>query len=693
MKTLCVITICSISCLISAASADTGDLIFYDTFLGTELNTDKWDEDVTGVPECSIDIEDHQLKSTFAGASTPQHAYAVSKMIPLPTNWSAVTISGQWYASQYQTGEHEIKVFDANEPSSFMRCAYVNWPSIHFHATDSDGLDQDTSRTMPTAYREFALTITRTGWTFVEDGTELVNTAYTDFANISNLRIQLGGWDYSANTGTMYFDTIVVTAEKPCNTTCPPDTMFCQLPDTPDQDWQGFDMVDYYTLPRYYEDYNDISDDVCVIRWWGLNRQYHAINEFEGYYTPCIRDPEICEEYRLCFAPPQAANPDLPDACSSIILVTPQKVDTGIEYYADGHYFPLYEYTVSIPCIEIPNPGFIAIQASECPDCLFSWLSAGDGIAKRWDEDSQGATGWYSDWKNRAICLSSPTDRPQNPCPCADAQFAPLNNLPLTLQHDPNEPTVYDFYFGPPEAQALWATDLTEPNYMISSLDPQTSYAWRMAARNASGTSYSSTFSFTTRGSYLGDLDLSDNIRLADYARFAAQWAAPDCHGCNNWCQGADLDYDGTMSLNDLALFAENWLAPWPPTNDTCENATPIGLETIYGTTLSATGTDITSCGSNDAKDVWFVFTAPVSTGYTFQLNMDDVAQAGTLAIFSDCGLTQMACATRTVTTIPPNQTIIIAPYVFLTLTEGQTVYIRLAAENNLTSSYSIGIE
>ena len=135
MRFVSLSTIYLTACLFCIAASQAGPLIFYDYFPGDSLNTTNWTEDVTDVPECSIAIEDYQLKSTFAGANTPQHAYVVSKTIPLPENWTAVTVSGRWYAGQYQTGEHEIKVFDANETSSFMRCAYVNWPSIHFRAT------------------------------------------------------------------------------------------------------------------------------------------------------------------------------------------------------------------------------------------------------------------------------------------------------------------------------------------------------------------------------------------------------------------------------------------------------------------------------------------------------------------------------------------------------------------------------
>lgn len=47
-----------------------------------------------------------------------------------------------------------------------------------------------------------------------------------------------------------------------------------------------------------------------------------------------------------------------------------------------------------------------------------------------------------------------------------------------------------------------------------------------------------------------------------------------------------------------------------PLTNDLCANATPVGNGLTSFSTIGATGTDISSCATNDSRDVWFVYEA-----------------------------------------------------------------------------------
>ena len=47
-----------------------------------------------------------------------------------------------------------------------------------------------------------------------------------------------------------------------------------------------------------------------------------------------------------------------------------------------------------------------------------------------------------------------------------------------------------------------------------------------------------------------------------------------------------------------------------PLTNDLCPNAISVGNGLTAFSTIGATGTDISSCGTNDSRDVWFVYAA-----------------------------------------------------------------------------------
>ena len=90
-----------------------------------------------------------------------------------------------------------------------------------------------------------------------------------------------------------------------------------------------------------------------------------------------------------------------------------------------------------------------------------------------------------------------------------------------------------------------------------------------------------------------------------------------------------------------LTVFA----APLPaqPENDLIEGALPLALSTpTGGSTITATGEDLTSCANNDIADVWFSFTPATSSDYTFSLcgsNFDT-----TLTVFDAAGSTELAC-------------------------------------------------
>lgn len=56
-----------------------------------------------------------------------------------------------------------------------------------------------------------------------------------------------------------------------------------------------------------------------------------------------------------------------------------------------------------------------------------------------------------------------------------------------------------------------------------------------------------------------GDLDLEDDVDLADFSIFAEHWKESDCTE-PNWCGRADMDRSGDVNWPDLDILAENWL-------------------------------------------------------------------------------------------------------------------------------------
>jgi hypothetical protein len=57
-----------------------------------------------------------------------------------------------------------------------------------------------------------------------------------------------------------------------------------------------------------------------------------------------------------------------------------------------------------------------------------------------------------------------------------------------------------------------------------------------------------------------GDLDLSNNVDLSDFATFAHQWQQTDCDE-PNWCGRADMDKSRSVDWPDLDILGGNWLS------------------------------------------------------------------------------------------------------------------------------------
>jgi hypothetical protein len=102
---------------------------------------------------------------------------------------------------------------------------------------------------------------------------------------------------------------------------------------------------------------------------------------------------------------------------------------------------------------------------------------------------------------------------------------------------------------------------------------------------------------------------------------------------------GASLD--GSMQIGELQLFGQ--LGTVPPANDNCAVAPNLVPGSVAGSTVNATGTDTTTCGTGDSLDVWYSYTPAASA-----LVEVNTCGAGTLdttlAVYDGCGGPLVRC-------------------------------------------------
>jgi hypothetical protein len=97
-----------------------------------------------------------------------------------------------------------------------------------------------------------------------------------------------------------------------------------------------------------------------------------------------------------------------------------------------------------------------------------------------------------------------------------------------------------------------------------------------------------------------------------------------------------------------------------------------------YGSTVGATGTDITSCTYQDTKDVWHSFVPSNSGQYMFDLYGSNYDSA--LAVFDGCGGGELACNDYYYTSFVSR--------LLVDLNANQTYYVRVAGYNNGSGNY-----
>jgi hypothetical protein len=127
-----------------------------------------------------------------------------------------------------------------------------------------------------------------------------------------------------------------------------------------------------------------------------------------------------------------------------------------------------------------------------------------------------------------------------------------------------------------------------------------------------------------------------------------------------------------TTTVQDFALLRTGW--------DDCAEATQLweGYPRS-GSTAAATGSDVTSCATNDTQDVWFRYT-PASDGFAI-FDLCGSTFDTTLAVFDACDGAELACNDD----FCNEQSQVTVP-VFV----GSTYFVRVAGYNGATGDYTL---
>jgi hypothetical protein len=121
------------------------------------------------------------------------------------------------------------------------------------------------------------------------------------------------------------------------------------------------------------------------------------------------------------------------------------------------------------------------------------------------------------------------------------------------------------------------------------------------------------------------------------------------------------------------------------PANDECANATTFNRwDWIENSTAVATGSDISSCGTDDVQDVWYRFTADADRTYDFQLYIWNSNFEETITLYdaTACPGTELFCS----------QTASGVAHFQRTMTTGQEILVRIAGYAGRSGHYTLYI-
>lgn len=134
-------------------------------------------------------------------------------------------------------------------------------------------------------------------------------------------------------------------------------------------------------------------------------------------------------------------------------------------------------------------------------------------------------------------------------------------------------------------------------------------------------------------------------------------------------------------------------VSPTAPTNDTCEQAARLTLQSFgAGSNIDAGGVDATPCGGGDSLDVWYVFTPALGGTYEFSTCVDGASSLDTtLAVFDGCGGSVLACNDNDAGACP-GATRARLSRVSLVLEAGLDYLVRVAGAQASQGSFYVGV-
>jgi hypothetical protein len=133
-------------------------------------------------------------------------------------------------------------------------------------------------------------------------------------------------------------------------------------------------------------------------------------------------------------------------------------------------------------------------------------------------------------------------------------------------------------------------------------------------------------------------------------------------------------DYTGDMNLRGVHIYSI--------INDECIDAVEVVDDIPYnGSTVGATGTDVSSCAYNDTIDVWHFYEP--NAGGQVTITTDGSNFDTTLSVFNACGGTEVACNDDYCLDNTQSKVVI-------SVVKGKTYFIRVAGFNGETGDYQL---
>jgi len=175
-------------------------------------------------------------------------------------------------------------------------------------------------------------------------------------------------------------------------------------------------------------------------------------------------------------------------------------------------------------------------------------------VVEAWLEGTKVGTDAGSDtWTANRISLP---EKATNTSPSNGATDQPIN---VDLSWTNCGACTFDVYFGtdPTPDSGEFKGNQPETTYGPELLSCNTTYYWRIDAKNTNGANEGNVWHFTTG---IPDLNGDACIDFVDFTFLASNWMRDDCNVSNEWCDGTDLYLSGNVDYLDLAVLCDNWL-------------------------------------------------------------------------------------------------------------------------------------